>query len=390
VATIQYVDRPGILDLGWGHPDPASLPTRLWAEATADALRRHGWMSLTYGAAAGPQPLVEWLCERLATTDAARPRRPDVFVTAGASHGLELVCGILADPGDVVLVDSPTYHLALRVLADRGVQLVPVPTDAEGILPDATEELIRDLRRAGRRVALLYLVPTFGNPTGASLPVRRRRALVDVADRTGTPIVEDDTYREMSYRDGAPDSLWSNATGGPVIRLGSFSKSVAPGLRLGWITADPAFVRRLADRGYVDSGGGVNHSVALAMASFGESGGYERHVRAIRTLYRDRRDALVAAVRAEVAGAEFAVPDGGWFLWVRLPDGVDAVRLLPHAERAGVSYLPGRLFYVDSGRGADRLRLSFSMLGADALAEAARRLGRAVSRPADPGRSRES
>jgi DNA-binding transcriptional MocR family regulator len=222
-------------------------------------------------------------------------------------------------------------------------------------------------------------VPTFANPTGASLPDLRRGELVGVADRTGTPIVEDDTYRELRYLDNAPDSLWSKASGAPVIRLGSFAKSVAPGLRLGWVTAGPAFVRRLAQRGYVDSGGGVNHSVALAMASFGLSGGYERHVRAIRALYRERRDALTAAVRAEVDGADFAVPDGGWFLWVRLPGGVDTVRLLPQAERAGVSYLPGPLFHVDGRTGGDRLRLSFSMLDAGTLAEGARRLGAAVN-----------
>jgi DNA-binding transcriptional MocR family regulator len=150
-------------------------------------------------------------------------------------------------------------------------------------------------------------------------------------------------------------------------------------LRLGWITAAAAFIRRLADRGFVDSGGGVNHSVALTMAEFGSSGAYARHVVLVRERYRERRDALAHAVRDNVDGAEFAVPDGGWFLWVRLPSTVDTNALLDPAERAGVSYLPGARFYVDPPSTVDFLRLSFSMLGTAELVEGARRLGRALA-----------
>ncbi len=376
--VIQFVDRPGVVDLSWGHPYPAGLPGAEWAEATAAALHRYGWQALTYGAMAGPAPLIDWLCQRLGETDAAAPEPGEVFVTAGASHALELVSQLLCAPGDVALVDRPTYHLALPVLADRGVELVGVPTDAAGLLPAAVAELVGRLRRAGRRVSLLYLVPTFGNPTGGSLPPTRRRELVEVADRLGLPVVEDDTYRELAYGGAAPPSLWSLARGGPVLRLGSFAKSVAPGLRLGWVTGPPSTVDRLVARGYVDSGGGVNHTTALAMAEFGGSGAYRRHVEEIRVRYRAHRDALVAAVRDRVPAAEFAVPGGGWFLWVRLP-GADTGALLPHAERAGVSYVPGARFFVDPGSGTDRLRLSFSLLGPADLAEGAARLGRAVA-----------
>jgi DNA-binding transcriptional MocR family regulator len=378
-GVVQYVRRPGIVDLGWGHPDPGSLPTGEWAEATGEALRRFGWTALTYGAGAGPGPLIEWLRANLAEVDAAAPRASEVFVTGGASQGLEMVCALLARPGDVVLVDAPTYHLALRIIADREVDLRPAPTDDGGILPAGTEELIRRLDSEGHRVAFVYLVPTYGNPTGASLDGNRRRELVEVAARTGTTLVEDDTYRELTYEARAPRSLWSIAAGGPVVRLGSFAKTVAPGLRLGWITADRSFVRRLVDRGFVDSGGGVNHLAAVTMAQFGASGRYARHVRTVRELYRTRRDALVGAVRGQVPGARFRVPDGGWFLWLGLPAGVDARSLLAGAERAGVSYLPGNRFHLDPGAGSDRLRLSFSLLAPDALAEGAQRLGRVIA-----------
>jgi len=350
LPLVQEVERPGIIDLGWGHPDPGSLPAEAWSTAIAAALRRYGWQALTYGAAAGPGPLVEWLCDRLSRIDGAAPTPSATFVTSGASQALELVSGMLVERGDVVLVDAPTYHLALRIFADRSAELHPVPVDRLGIVPDATLDLIRELERRGKRVALLYLVPTFGNPTGASLGAERRTALAALASQTGVTIVEDDTYRELSYVDTSPPSLWSIAHGDRVVRVGSFSKSVAPGLRLGWLNAKPGFVRRLAERGFVDSGGCLNHTNALAMAEFGASGGYDDHLAVLRGLYRQRRDALVSAVRRHL-GTDLATPDGGWFLWVPLGD-VDCRQLLLSAERRGVSYLPGTNFFVrpEAGR----------------------------------------
>lgn len=370
LPVIQYVGAEGVLDLGWGHPDPTLLPIEAWARSTSEAVRAAGWTALTYGYATGPGPLLEWLTVHIGAVDGRAPEPAELFVTAGASQGLELAATVLARPGDVVLVDSPTYHLALRVLADHGVELRAAPTDAEGIDPAATARLVGDLRAAGRQVPMLYTVPTFNNPSGASMPVPRRRELVDALD--GVTIVEDDTYRELAYDGPAPPSLWSLAPSG-VVRLGSFAKTVAPGLRLGYLTADASFVRRLASRGYVDSGGCVNHTSAMALAHFATSGGYEAHVSALREAYRQRRDALVAALRAAAPGVEFAVPAGGWFLWLRVPD---AASLARRARERGVGLLSGERFHVDGG-GRHHLRASFSMYGPADLAEAARRFARA-------------
>ncbi|MEQ4304577.1 PLP-dependent aminotransferase family protein [Plantactinospora sp. B6F1] len=373
LPVVQFHSRAGCVDLGWGHPHPAALPVDAWAEATHSALRRYGAAALTYGYAAGPGPLIEWLCERLAEVDAGPPEPAQVFVTGGASHALDLVAALLCRPGDVVLVDSPTYHLALRIVADHRVEMVPAPADEDGLDPTATAELIRAIIRRGRRVAMLYLVPTFNNPTGRSLPNERRSALLAVAARSGVPVVEDDTYRELAYPAPAPASLFSGAEPGTVVRIGSFAKSVAPGLRLGWLTAAPSLVAAVTARGYVDSGGGVNHTAALALAEFAASGAYRRHVEAIRVRYRRQRDALVAAVRAELPQAEFVVPDGGWFLWLRLPHPYGGTELLPHAEAAGVSYVPGRQFFV-ADAGHSYLRLSYSMCDPETLVEGVRRL----------------
>jgi len=355
---VQFVARPGILDLGWGHPHPDLLPVAEWREATEAALDSFGWQALTYGYAAGPGPLVEWLAARNSgRASGAGGRRADpggVFVTAGASHALSLLCQLLTVPGDTVLVDTPTYHLALRIFRDHGLRLAPVGSPADSFVGDAK---------------FLYTVPTFGNPTGRSLPDEDRHSLVLAAARAGVPIIEDDTYRELVYEGAAPTSLWELSGRTGVIRVGSFAKTVAPGLRLGWIDADRALVDRLTGLGYVDSGGGVNHATALTMATFASSGAYERHLARLRSAYRSRRDALAGAMDVPVAQR----PAGGWFLWLRLPPGRSGAALRPVAERHGVSFVEGTRFFVD-GEGDDHIRLSFSMLSPAELVEAARRL----------------
>jgi 2-aminoadipate transaminase len=362
VPIIQLAERPGF-DLGWGHPRADLLPVGGWARATSRALTAYGWQALTYGHPAGPAPLIEWLCERAGDTIPAQ-----VFVTAGASHALALVAEVLARPGDVVLVDSPSYHLAFPILADRGLTLVRAPADDQGLDPAR-------LPSSDRR-PLLYLVPTFANPTGRSLPDDRRRALADLARRGTVTVIEDDTYRDLAYDCPAPESLWHLAGGRGVVRIGSFAKTVAPGLRLGWISGDPSLVERLTRLGYVHSGGGVNHTTALTMASFGRDGDYDRHLARLRSAYREQRDVLVGALAAH--GLPVDTPGGGWFVWVPLPAGVSATRLLPVAERHGVSFVPGPLFYAGGPGGDDRLRLSFSRLPAQDLAAAAGRLAAAL------------
>jgi len=238
-------------------------------------------------------------------------------------------------------------------------------------------------------------VPTFANPTGGCLPADRRAALVDLAHRTGTTIVEDDCYREFAYRGIAPPSLWSHSAGAGVVRVGSFAKTVAPGLRLGFLTGPRAFVATLAQRGVVDSGGGVNHTTAMAMAAYGDSGEYGRHLDRVRAGYRAQRDALTGALRERLALATFREPAGGWFAWLRLPDRVPASTLVDHAARHGVAFLPGPRCYV---RPADRpaageryVRLSFSLYEPSLLVEAVHRLARALDdatgapRPPEPG-----
>lgn len=376
---LQFGDRPGILDLGWGHPHAALLPAEQWAAATQQMLASFGWQAMTYGYPAGPGPLIEWLCEHLTRLEHHTTDPSQFFISGGASHALALLSTVLASPGDVVLVDAPTYHFALRILQDRRLRLVMAPADDAGLDPGALGPLVTSLRRAGQRVAMLYLVPTFSNPTGRSLPQERRHELVHIAQRIRLTIVEDDTYRELCYQDTAPESLWRLAGGDPVVRIGSFSKTVAPGLRLGWVNAGRDIVRRLTGLGYIESGGGVNHATALAMAVFGITGAYSQHVAKVRHAYEVRRDVLVQALRGALPGLEVPSPPGGWFLWLPLPGAITASGLLPAAERQGVSFVAGPQFYPDRQGGEQHIRLSFSFLAEPQLAAAATLLSAAVT-----------
>jgi len=379
LPDLQLYERPGIIELKWGHPAFGLLPADEVRQAAQVALERDGTLALAYGAEQGPRCLIEQVCARLGRLEGAAPDPEQVMVTGGVSQALDLLCTLLTQPGDVVLVESPTYYLALRVLRDHGVELVPVPADDEGLRVEALEEVLASLRREGRRARLLYLVPTFNNPTGRTLGVERRQALVALAEREGLTVLEDDVYRELWYEVPPPPPLYSLVPAGPVVRLGSFSKVLAPGLRLGWMLASPEIVRRCTGSGLLDSGGGVNHFTAHVVAALMELGLLDRQVERLRAAYRERRDALLAGLAKYLPeGCHWVSPGGGFFVWLRLPAGVDSEVFLPVAEAAGVSFVPGARFFTGGG-GGEYCRLAFTLVSLEELEEGARRLGGVVA-----------
>lgn len=373
----QLFLRPGIIELGWGHPDPALLPVAEIGRAARHALDDAGAAPLAYGAEQGPgrllAPLAAWLSRRTGS-----PVRPEqLFITGGVSQALDLLCTLLSRPGDVVLVQAPVYHLALRIFADHGLALMPVASDEQGLRVDAVAAALADLAAQGRSPRFLYTVPTWCNPTGVSLADDRRRALVALAERHGLLILEDDVYRELWYDEPSPPALGSLAPQ-ITVRLGSFSKILAPGLRLGWLAAPPDLVMRCVRSGLLDSGGGVSHFAAHVAAAYLALGLLDEHIERLRATYRGRRDALLAALARHLpAGCRWQRPGGGFFAWVELPQGCDAAALLPAAEAAGVSYVPGARFFAGDG-GARYVRLAFSLLAAGELEEGARRFGAAL------------
>jgi DNA-binding transcriptional MocR family regulator len=377
LPDIQMQLRPGYVEFAWGHPDPALIPSAELGHAAARALERDGWTALAYGAAQGPGRLIAPLAAHLTQIDGSPADPATILVTAGISHALDLACTLLTQPGDIALVEAPVYHFALQILRDHGLRLIPVAADGDGIRLDALEQRFGELRRAGEMPRLLYTVPTYNNPSGSLLTHERRRRLVELAGAHDLTVLEDDVYRELWFDTPPPPPLFGYGGSRHVIRLGSFSKIIAPGLRLGWLMADPALVARATRRGLLTSGGGINHFTAHVVAAYLDDGALDRHVAELRAAYRARRDALVAALRAHLPpGCSFVTPRGGFFVWVQTPEGIDSAALLRTA--AGVGFVPGAHFYPDNA-GRRELRLAFSLLQPDELVEGARRLGQAIT-----------
>ena len=375
----QMVLRDGYCEFNFGQPDPDLLPVAELRRAAASALDTFGPDMLAYGAPEGAWPLLGWIQERVRAREGIAVALDECIGTAGNSDAIDQVCTLFTRPGDIAIVESPTYHLGLKILRDHHLDLRAVPVDTDGLRMDALEATLAELEREGRRARILYTIPTFHNPTGVSMSMERRRAVVGLAARHGFLILEDDVYRELAYDGPAPPSLFSLAPRDTVLRMGSFAKALAPGLRLGWINCSSEQALRFADGGLRDSGGAPNFTAAMTVAALCRSGDFDAHVARLRPAYRERRDALAALLARHLPdGCTFTVPGGGYFIWVTLPVGVDAEAVLRVAEAHRVAFIPGGRVCID-GRGRECLRLAFSLMKPGGLEEGARRLGAAVA-----------
>jgi 2-aminoadipate transaminase len=295
----------------------------------------------------------------------------EVLITGGSSGALDLILSLRAVPGDVVFVEQPTYFLALRIFRDHGLRVVGLLSDADGPDPDDLARGAREHRAAGRN-CLLYLVTTFANPTGRCLDRGRAEQLLEMAASHGVTVIDDDVYRDTVPV--APPSLRSIDPA--VLRLGSFSKSVSPGLRVGYVVAPRDAVAEIARCGLLDSGGGTNHFAAMVIGEIIRSGRFDRLLHQGHERYAARREALSDALR----GGPFAFdePQGGFFIWLRLDGGVDSASAVAAARASGVLVSDGRNFF-DVEPDAGYLRLSFSMLHESLLIEGAERLKSALT-----------
>ncbi|WP_020666985.1 PLP-dependent aminotransferase family protein [Amycolatopsis nigrescens] len=371
---LALTTRPGVISFAGGLPAPELFDTDGLRAAfdrvlSGPSARRN----LQYSPTEGDPGLRELLAARL--TGRGLPTEPDgVLVTTGSQQALTLVAATLLDPGSVVLVEEPAYLSALQCFQLAGARVLPVPCDDDGIDPAALAELV-----VRARPRLLYLVPTFSNPTGRTLPAPRRRAVAELAAQHGFWIVEDDPYGELRYR-GAPLTPISALpeAEGRSLYLGSFSKIVAPGMRLGWLRAPRPAVGRLT----VAKQAADLHTSTVDQAAAAEylrGADLEGHLRGLCGAYRLRRDAMLAALpSATPTGTRWTDPDGGMFVWLRLPGDADATRLLPLALRRDVAFVPGAPFYVEAPDPAT-LRLSFTTHTPEEITEGLRRLGRVLT-----------
>lgn len=364
--------RPGVISFAGGLPAPELFDTDGLRAAFARALAEpDATRTLQYSPTEGDPALREIVAARL-TRQGLATGCEDLLVTTGSQQGLNLVASALLDPGAVVLVEEPVYLSAVQCFQLAQARIVPVPSDAEGIDPDALERIA-----ANERPALLYLVPTFSNPTGRTIGEARRDRIADIAARHDFWLIEDDPYGELRYS-GRPVSPLSARVPDRSIYLGSFSKIVSPGMRVGWLRA-PAQLRQQLT--ILKQAADLHTSTIdqAAAAEYLATADLDARVRVLRETYRERRDAMVTGLR-EIAppGTEITGPEGGMFVWVRLPGEVDTAEVLQEALRHDVAFVPGSAFQVGEPDRAT-MRLSFTTFAPDTIAEGLRRLAKALS-----------
>ncbi|MFD7688984.1 PLP-dependent aminotransferase family protein [Streptomyces sp. NPDC059781] len=362
--------RPEVINFAGGLPAPELFDTDGIAAAYRAVLAETPARALQYSTTEGEPALRTALAARTAAR--SLPTTPDdLLITTGSQQALSLLATVLLEPGDTVLVESPCYLAALQAFSLAGARVVAVPGDEHGLDPDALDELV-----ARERPKLLYTVPTFQNPTGRTLPADRRAAVAEVAARRGLWIVEDDPYGELRYEgERVP---WIAAHPGAedrTVLLGSFSKVMAPGLRLGWLRA-PAGLRRACAVAKQAADLHTPTVNQLAAARYLADNDLDAHVARVAAAYGARRDAMLAGLPAALpAGSTWTRPEGGMFLWARLPEPYDTTALLPDVVRHDVAYVPGEPFHADEPDRAT-LRLCFVTQTPDEIAEGLRRLAR--------------
>ena len=343
-------------DFAVAYPDPASLPLDELVESLDQALKQEGRDLAVYPHPDGYPPLREYVAEKLARDRGIRVSADDVILADGSGEPIYMVVEALVDPGDVVITEEFLYSGTLRTFRRFHADVRGVACDEGGILPDALEGTIRDAVAEGKRPKLIYTIPVFQNPMGWTMGVERRLALLRVSHQYGVPILEDDCYVDLRY-DGEPvASIHSLDEGGQVMYVGSFSKIIAPGMRLGYLTA-PAEVMERART--LKSGGGVNQFAAFAVHRYATTGLLE-HIAETTSILRAKRDAMLAALGESFGSAAWwSRPDGGLLIWLRLAEGADTEAALPVAMKADVGYQPGRLFSPDGVTGGSFCRLAF-------------------------------
>ncbi len=368
---------PSVISLAFGAPAPEFFPAPGLLEAAGQALADSAAyaVALQYGQVNGNPVLLEELGRKLAREE-GRPIEPGTLaITNGSSQAIGLVVQALANPGDVCLIETPTFMGTIRTIRFNGITAVSVPQDARGLDLDALEAAVARLRAAGTPPRFLYTIPTFNNPTGITMPLARRRTLLDLALRHDVPVVEDDAYGDLAYEGAPPPSLHALDRHGIVVRLGTFSKIVAPGVRLGFVLGDPALIQRLQP---FKSEGSTNGLASLIVGTFMKTGGLAAHIETLRQGYRARRDAMGAALEAEMPdGVTWTRPAGGFFVWLTLAPRFDVEKVTARALDERVIAMPGTQCFP-SGDGTHNLRLSFSLQPVDRLAEGVRRLARAI------------
>ena len=378
-SLFAVANRPEVVSLAGGMPNIEGLPLEFLAEMSSRLLRDRGASILQYGSGQGSDELREMIVEVM-RPDGIRGHADDVVVTTGSQQALDLISQIFINPGDVVLAEAPSYVGALGTFRAYQANVVHVSMDAEGLIPEELERVIDELEAEGKPVKFLYTIPNFHNPGGVCLSAERRPRIAEICQRRRVLVVEDNPYGLLGF-DGDPIPAIQSINPDGVVYLGSFSKTFAPGYRVGWALAPTAVAARLTL---------ANENALLCPSTFAQLSINEylrtydwyQQVKEYREMYRERGCAMQAALEEYMPMCSWNSPEGGFYTWVRLPEGLDAQAMLPRAVTNLVAYVSGTAFYAD-GQGRDHMRLSFCYPTPERIREGVQRLARVVRAEAE-------
>jgi len=374
-ALFAVASRPEVVSLAGGMPFVSALPADLITNAMNKVMRDSGPVALQYGSGQGMPALREHILEVMAL-EGIRGSVDDIVVTTGSQHALELVTKLFINPGDVVLAEGPSYVTALTVFKSFQAEVNHVAMDEFGLIPQALRERIVAAKSAGKSIKFLYTVPTFSNPAGVTLTWERRLEVLEICRSEGILVLEDNPYG-LLYFEGQPPHAMRSVEEDGVIYLGTFSKTLAPGFRLGWALAPHAIREKLIL---------ANEAAVLSPSSFTQhivseylsNADWKGQIDTFRGVYRERRDAMLAALTDYLPDLSWTHPAGGFYVWVTLPGNLDSKSMLPRAVKELVAYTPGTAFYAD-GNGRNKMRLSFCYPTPDFIREGVRRLSTVIN-----------
>ena len=374
-ALFAVASRPEVVSLAGGMPYVSALPKELVSAALERTMQDHGASALQYGSGQGLPVLREQILEVMAL-EGIRASADDVVVTTGSQHALELVSKLFLDPGDVVIAEGPSYVTALVVFRSFQATVSHVAMDELGIVPESLRETIATLEAQRKRIKFLYLIPTFQNPAGVTLTWARRMEILEIARAHNILVIEDNPYG-LLYFDAPPPQAMRSVEEDGVVYLGTFSKTFAPGLRVGWALAPHAIREKLIL---------ANEAAVLSPSSFTQTviseylgaADWKAQIDTFRGVYRERRDAMLGALGEHLPKMSWTVPQGGFYVWLTLPDHLDSKAMLPRAVKELVAYTPGTAFYSDGG-GRNKMRLSFCYPTPEFIQEGVRRLATVIN-----------
>lgn len=373
-SLFAVANRPEVVSLAGGMPNIQGLPLDFLADMSARLIRDRGAKFLQYGGGQGEEEIREQIVEVM-RYDGINAHPDDIVVTTGSQQALDLMTQVFINPGDVIIAEAPSYVGALGVFRAYQAEVIHTPMDDNGLIPSALEETLTQAKQLGKQVKFLYTVPNFHNPAGVTLSLERRPQIVEICKRHGVIILEDNPYGLLGF-DSDPLPALQSFDPDAVVYLGSFSKIFAPGYRVGWALAPHAVTQRLilAAESAILSPNMVGQ---LSIAEYLKTYDWFQQVKEYRGMYRERRDAMLESLAEYLPSSTWTVPEGGFYTWVTLPEGLDAHAMLPRAVTHRVAYVSGTAFYSD-GQGRNHMRLSYCYPTPENIREGVRRLGTVI------------